>query len=204
MRTTRWPNRKKFPIPARRKPCRSWTWTATEKATCCSWILTARRRCVSGCKIAAASSGRKFISRCRPSARSIADNLGGDAKNYVVTIAQNSGRAEVSQFTRQPSEVLSGAFHRGQFQILPLAKTDAAQRGLLWADVNGDGRPDLLVAEPASGQFSVYLQQADGQLASPKTFPTLAGVSQIVAADFNGNGKPEHFSFEPGRTRGRA
>ena len=122
-----------------------------------------------------------------------ADNLGGDAKNYIVTIAQNTGRAEVSQFTRQPSEVLSGAFHRGQFQILPLAKTDAAQRGVLWADVNGDGRPDLLVAEPASGQVSVYLQQADGQLASPKIFPTLAGVSQIAAADFNGDGQPSLF-----------
>jgi hypothetical protein len=122
-----------------------------------------------------------------------ADNLGGDAKNYVVTIAQNSGRAEVSQFTHQPAEVLSGAFHRGQFQILPLAKTDVAQRGLLWADVNGDGRPDLLVAEPASGQVSVYLQQADGQLASPKKFPALAGVSQMVAADFNGDGQPEIF-----------
>ena len=113
-----------------------------------------------------------------------ADNLGGDAKNYVVTIAQDTGRAEVSQFTRKPSEVLSGAFQHGQFQILPLNKTDAGQRGLLWADVNGDGRPDLLVAEPASGQLSVYLQQADGSLAPPKTFPTLAGVSQIAAADW--------------------
>ena len=122
-----------------------------------------------------------------------ADNLGGDAKNYLVTIAQSSGRAEVSQFTRQPSEVLSGALHQGQFQVLPLNKTDTAQRGLLWADVNGDGRPDLLVAEPASGQLSVYLQQADGSLAPAKIFPTLAGVSQIAAADLNGNGKPDIF-----------
>jgi len=122
-----------------------------------------------------------------------ADNLGGDAKNYMVTIAQSSGRAEVSQFTRKPSEILSGAFHRGQFQILPLNKADVAQRGLLWADVNGDGRPDLLVAEPASGQLSVYLQQADGSLAPAKTFPTLAGVSQIAAADLNGDGKPSIF-----------
>ena len=122
-----------------------------------------------------------------------ADNLGNDAKTYVVTIAQSTGRAEVSQFTRKPSEVLSGAFHKGQFQILPLNKSDVAQRGLLWADVNGDGRPDLLVAEPASGQLSVYLQQADGSLASPKTFPTLAGVSQIAAADMDGDGKPSIF-----------
>src|SRR5471032_1295287 len=78
-----------------------------------------------------------------------ADNLDGDAKNYMVTIAQSSGRAEVSQFLKKPSEVLSGDFHKGQFQILPLNKTDSDRRGLLWADVNGDGRPDLLVAEPA-------------------------------------------------------
>jgi hypothetical protein len=122
-----------------------------------------------------------------------ADNLGGDAKDYVVTIAQSSGRAEVSQFTRKPSEVLSGAFHSGQFQILPLNKTDAAQRGLLWADVNGDGRPDLLVAEPGSGQLSIYLQQADGSLAPAKTFPTLAGVSQIAAANLEGDGQPSIF-----------
>jgi hypothetical protein len=121
------------------------------------------------------------------------DNLGGGAKNYVVTIAQSSGRAEVSEFTHQPGEVLSGAFRKGQFQILPLAKTDAAHRGLCWADVNGDGRPDLLVAEPESGQVSVYLQNADGSLAPPKTFPTLAGVTQIAVSDWNGDGTPEIF-----------
>jgi len=122
-----------------------------------------------------------------------ADNLEGDRKNYIVTIARDSGRASVSQFIRQPAETLSGAFRRGQFQILPLNKTDAAQRGLLWADVNGDGRPDLLVAEPASGQFSVYFQQPDGSLASPRTFPTLAGVSQLAAADWAGDGHADIF-----------
>jgi hypothetical protein len=122
-----------------------------------------------------------------------ADNLDGDAKNFMVTIAQSSGRAQVSQFTRKPAEVLSGALRSGQFQILPLTKTDAAQRGILWADVNGDGRPDLLVAEPASGQLSVYLQQADGSLAPAKTFPTLAGVSQMLATDLDGNGQPSIF-----------
>ncbi|HEV2437369.1 MAG TPA: VCBS repeat-containing protein [Verrucomicrobiae bacterium] len=122
-----------------------------------------------------------------------ADNLEGDAKNYVVSIAQSSGRAEVSQFVRKPAEPLSGAFHQGQFQILPLTKTDAAQRGALWADVNGDGRPDLLVAQPDSGQISVYLQQPDGSLAEPQTFPTLAGVSQLAAADWNTDGKSEIF-----------
>ena len=107
-----------------------------------------------------ASWGRRFISRSPPIRSYCADNLEGDSKNYMVTIAQNSGRAQVSQFTRKPAEALSGAFRQGQFQILPLNKTDAAQRGVLWADVNGDGLPDLLVAEPDSGQISVYLPAA--------------------------------------------
>ena len=64
---------------------------------------------------------------------------------------------------------------------------------MLWADVNGDGRPDLLVAQPDSGQISVYLQQPDGSLAEPQTFPTLAGVSQLAAADWNKDGKSEIF-----------
>ncbi len=142
---------------------------------------------------AAGQLGPEIYFKTPPMRSFCMDNLEGGSKNYIVTIAQSSGRAEVSQFTRQPAEILSGGFRRGQFQILPLNKTDAAQRGLLWADVNGDGRPDLLVAEPASGQLSVYFQQPDGSLAPPKTFPTLAGVSQIAAADWNGDGHPDIF-----------
>jgi hypothetical protein len=137
--------------------------------------------------------GPEIYFRAPPMRSFCADNLEGDSKNYIVTIARDSGRAEVSQFVRKPAEALSGGFRHGQFQILPLNKTDAAQRGLLWADVNGDGRPDLLVAEPASGQLSVYLQQPDGSLGPPLTFPTLAGVSQLAAADWNGNGHPDIF-----------
>jgi hypothetical protein len=121
------------------------------------------------------------------------DNLAGDRLNYLVSIVQATGRAEVSQFKRKPAEPLSGAFKQGQMQILPLNKTDAAQRGVLWADVDGDGRTDLIVAEPESGQLSVYLQQADGTLAAPKKFPSLAGVSQIAVTDWNQDGHPEIF-----------
>ena len=137
--------------------------------------------------------GPEIYFKTQPIRSYCADYLEHNSNLFVVTLAQNSGRAEVSQFTRQPAEVLSGAFRRGQFQILPLHKTDAAQRGELWADVNGDGLPDLLVAEPESGQLSVYLQQPDGSLAEPKKFPCLAGVSQIAVADWNGDGHPEIF-----------
>jgi hypothetical protein len=122
-----------------------------------------------------------------------ADNLEPNGKTQIITIALNSGRASISEFDRKPSEQLTGCFHQGQFQVLPLSKTSKARRGQLWADINGDGLPDLLVAEPESGQLSLYLQQKDGTLAAPKMFPTLAGVSDLAVADWDGDGKPEIF-----------
>ncbi len=137
--------------------------------------------------------GPEIYFKTQPVRSYTADTLEGGTNLFVVTIAANSDRAEVSEFTRQPADILAGAFRQGQFQVLPLRQTSAAQRGLLWADVNSDGRPDLLVAEPESGQISIHLQQPDGALAPPRTFPTLAGVSQLAVADWNGDGHPEIF-----------
>ena len=123
----------------------------------------------------------------------LADNLEQNRKTQIISIAMNSGRAAISEFVRQAAEPLSGAFKQGQFQIWPLKHTEKARRGVLWADVNGDGLPDLLVTEPESGQLSVFLQQEDGTLSVPKTFPTLAGVTDLAVADWNGDGKPEIF-----------
>ena len=122
-----------------------------------------------------------------------ADSLEANKKTQVITIGQNSGRAQISEFTRKPAEALSGWMRQGQLQVLPLSRTDRARRGLLWADINGDGLPDLLVAEPESGQISVCFRNQDGTLAAPKTFPTLAGVSDLAIADWNDDGKPEIF-----------
>jgi hypothetical protein len=122
-----------------------------------------------------------------------ADNLEANKKTQIMTIAQNSGRAAISEFTRKTAEPLSDGFVKGQFQLMPLSKTEKARRGLLWADINGDGLADLLVAEPESGQVSMFLQEPDGSLAAPKTFPTLAGVSELATADWDSNGKPDIF-----------
>jgi hypothetical protein len=122
-----------------------------------------------------------------------ADRLEAGPKTQIITIAQNSGRAQVSEFVRKPAEPLCGCFEQGQFQVVPLKKTGQARRGLLWADVNGDGLVDLLVAEPESGEISLYLQQPDGSLGSAKTFPTLSGISDLAVADWEADGRPEIF-----------
>ncbi|MGD0536611.1 MAG: VCBS repeat-containing protein [Verrucomicrobiota bacterium] len=131
-----------------------------------------------------------------PAIRSyLADDLNGDHKAEIVTIAQKSGRAQVWSFVQKPAEPLGGGFAQGQFQMLPLNKTTKNRRGIVWSDLNGDGRPDLLVAEPDSGQLTLYLQQADGSLAAPRTFPTFTGVAELAVADWDGDGVPEIFAL---------
>jgi hypothetical protein len=122
-----------------------------------------------------------------------ADDLDGDSRAEIVTIAMNSGRAQTGNFAQKPAEKLSGALARGAFEIAPLSRTDKARRGLAWADLNSDDRDDLLVAEPDSGQLSLLLQDKDGTLGAAKLFSTFAGVSEIAVADWNADGTPEIF-----------
>ena len=129
-----------------------------------------------------------------PSVRSYAaEDLDGDRRAEMVTISMNSGRAQISDFAQKDAEPLLGPLKKGQFQILALNRTEKNRRGTLWADLNADGRDDLLVAEPESGQLTLFAQQKDGIFAPPRSFSTLAGVVELAVADWDGDGTPEIF-----------
>jgi len=115
-----------------------------------------------------------------------ADDLDADRRTEVITIALNSGRAAIANFTVTNGEPLSRSFAVGQLQVMPLTKTAKARRGTAFADVNGDGLADLVVAEPESGQLTVQLQNKDGSFAAAKTYSTLTGISEISVGDWNG------------------
>lgn len=121
------------------------------------------------------------------------DDLDGDGRTEVVTISQASGRAQIYNFTQKPAEATLGQLKLGQLEVLPLNRTDKPRRGVLWLDVNKDKRDDLIVAEPNSGQITVYLAQPKGGLGSPQTFPSLAGVTELAAADWDDDGQKEVF-----------
>jgi hypothetical protein len=126
-----------------------------------------------------------------------ADDLDGDHRTEIITIAQNSGRAQISHFVKKESDPLIGSFRQGQFQVLPLNKTTKARRGIDWADLSGDGLPDLLVAEPDSGQVTVYVQQPDGSLPSGTKFSTLTGVSEVAVVDATSSQPAEVYLLSP-------
>jgi hypothetical protein len=124
-----------------------------------------------------------------------ADDLDHDHRTEIVTIAQKSGRAQISNFRKKEAEELSGGWKQGQFQMMPLTKTSRTRRGALWADLNGDARSDLLVAEPDSGQLAMSLQLEDGSFEAPKTFATLTGITDLVASDWDNDGQIEVFAL---------
>jgi hypothetical protein len=62
------------------------------------------------------------------------------------------------------------------------------------ADFNGDGIPDLAVPLYGSNDIAILLGKGDGTFAAPIFAPlpgSLVDVSQILAADFNGDGIPD-------------
>ena len=59
------------------------------------------------------------------------------------------------------------------------------------ADVNGDGWPDLITANPWSYTLSVLTNNGKGGFALSATLPTIGSAVSVVAVDVNGNGWPD-------------
>jgi len=59
------------------------------------------------------------------------------------------------------------------------------------ADVNGDGKPDLVVANQFSDSVSVLLGKGDGTFQNAQNFAAGSRPLSVAVADVNGDGKPD-------------
>jgi uncharacterized repeat protein (TIGR01451 family) len=59
------------------------------------------------------------------------------------------------------------------------------------SDFNGDGVPDIAVANNGSGNVSILLGNGDGTFRSAVNYPAGSGVDVLAVADFNGDGNAD-------------
>jgi hypothetical protein len=58
-------------------------------------------------------------------------------------------------------------------------------------DFNGDGKPDLAVADNQNNVVSVFMNNGSGTFAAEVEYPTDSGPSSVSIGDFNADGKPD-------------
>ena len=75
--------------------------------------------------------------------------------------------------------------------LLSLAPGQRAGRSLALGDIDGDGKADVVVTDPADAQFLVYRQSGRSGLGSSQSFPGLVGGKTVRLADLDGDRKCE-------------
>jgi hypothetical protein len=73
----------------------------------------------------------------------------------------------------------------GQFPV------GIAPYALALADVNGDGKADVVAADKAANSVSVLLSKGDGTFQQQRTFAAGPGPVAVAVADLNGDGRPD-------------
>ena len=119
-----------------------------------------------------------------------AADVNGDGKSDLIVANQNDNTVSVLLNTTAPGAATPS------FAAQQTFATGSGPASVTAADVNGDGKPDLLVANETGNTVSVLLNTTAPGAATPsfaaqQTFATGSAPISVTAADVNGDGKPD-------------
>ena len=141
-----------------------------------------------GATTASFAAQQTFATGSFPQSVTAAD-MNGDGKPDLIVGNSNSNTVSVLLNTTAPGAT-TPSFAAQQ----TLACSDP--NDLTAADINGDGKPDLIVGNFGSTTVSVLLNTTatgatTASFAAQQTFATGSGPVSVTAADLNGDGKPD-------------
>jgi hypothetical protein len=107
----------------------------------------------------------------------------------------------------------TGAFPTSNYYSLPspfeVPPSSFAPPSVTAADLNGDGKPDLVATDAGDGAADVLLNSGNGTFTGPTSFNAVGGPNSVAIADVNGDGKPDlvttngnTVSIQPGDGKG--
>ena len=116
----------------------------------------------------------------------VAADLNGHGKTDLVTANFNDNTLSV--LTNNGSGEFTAA---GTLDVLDQATRMGCPNSVTAADVNGDGRIDLICADLCDGTLQVLTNDGNGWFQLASTLSVAGGPSSVIAADLNGDGKPD-------------
>jgi hypothetical protein len=127
---------------------------------------------------------QNFATGFYPGALVVADVTGDGKPDIVVT---NSG----SSFNPGSAVSVLPGNGDGSFQAPPAIATGATPVATVVADLNGDGKRDIVTANQNDGSISVLLGNGDGSFQPRQTISLHFPPNALAVADVNGDGKPD-------------
>jgi hypothetical protein len=124
---------------------------------------------------------------------SVAD-LNGDGKPDLAITALAPTGLDVAILLGNGDGTFQSAVQYGVGGFGATSASEGALLDLIIADFNGDGKPDLALANVAPsgpGSVSVLLGFGDGTFVGGTNYASQGTASRVISADFNGDGKPD-------------